>query len=236
MKMSIVIPCYNEAENIPVILEEFSNVIGNRKIEVILVNNGSSDDTADVIRNQLKDYAFVKTVYVPVNQGYGYGILKGLKVAEGDYLGWTHGDAQADQKDIIKAYDFLTRHAGDNDFYIKGIRKGRKTSEKIISFFMGAAVSIVFHTDMYEINAQPNIFSREFYQSWTDTPYDFSIEIFTLYQAKKQRKKVVRMSTAVRKRHAGSSSWNKGPADLVKLSLATIKSAKAIRRKERKNE
>lgn len=232
MKMSVVIPCYNEAENIPVILKEFSNVIGNRKIEVILVNNGSTDDTAAVLKDQLRDYAFAQTVFVPVNQGYGYGILEGLKIAKGDYLGWTHGDAQAEPKDIIRVYDFLNRHAGENDFYIKGIRKGRKISEKIISLFMGAIVSLVFHMGMYDINAQPNIFSREFYQSWTNAPFDFSIEIFSLYQAKKQGEKIARIPVVFKERHAGISSWNKGLADKIELSFSTIKSAKAIRRRE----
>ena len=43
MKLSIIVPCYNEEKNIPLILEKFNNVIKNEEIEVILVNNGSTD-------------------------------------------------------------------------------------------------------------------------------------------------------------------------------------------------
>ena len=43
MKLSIVVPCYNEADNIPLILERFDEVIKTDEVEVILVNNGSTD-------------------------------------------------------------------------------------------------------------------------------------------------------------------------------------------------
>ena len=45
-QLSIVIPCYNEAENIPLILAEYGKLIQNDEIELVLVNNGSTDNTA----------------------------------------------------------------------------------------------------------------------------------------------------------------------------------------------
>lgn len=56
MKLSIVIPCYNEAENIPLILKRFREIIGKSNIEVILVNNGSTDNTAEVLKQILPNY------------------------------------------------------------------------------------------------------------------------------------------------------------------------------------
>lgn len=47
MKLSIVVPCYNEADNIPLILERFNEVINNNEVEVVLVNNGSTDNSAE---------------------------------------------------------------------------------------------------------------------------------------------------------------------------------------------
>ena len=79
MKLSIVVPCYNEEQNIPLILERFGEVITREDIEVILVDNGSTDDSALVLAELLPKYPFAKTSRVEVNQGYGYGILHGLK-------------------------------------------------------------------------------------------------------------------------------------------------------------
>ena len=78
--LDIVVPCYNEEKNIPLILEKFNNVIKNEEIEVILVNNGSTDNSAKIFEDLLPKFSFARTVLVPVNQGYGYGILQGLKV------------------------------------------------------------------------------------------------------------------------------------------------------------
>lgn len=69
VKLSIVVPCYNEKENLPLLLERFNEVIKGRDMEVILVDNGSTDGSADVLRELLPRYAFAKIVTVEVNQG-----------------------------------------------------------------------------------------------------------------------------------------------------------------------
>lgn len=83
MKLSIVVPCYNEEQNIPLILNRFGEIIKREDIEVILVDNGSTDDSALVLAELLPKYAFARTVRVEVNQGYGYGILQGLRQCRG---------------------------------------------------------------------------------------------------------------------------------------------------------
>ena len=110
MKMSIVIPCYNEEENIPIILDKFDNILTNEDIEIILVNNGSTDNSDEVLKRLLPKYLFAKTVLVPINKGYGYGIFQGLKEAKGDFLGWMHADMQTDPQDIIRAYKILEKN------------------------------------------------------------------------------------------------------------------------------
>src|SRR3989338_8466712 len=94
--LSTIVPCYNEAANIPLILERFKQGIGKNEIEVILVNNGSTDDSKTVLTKMLPQYPFARSIDVAVNQGYGYGILSGLRQARGEFLGWTHADLQTD--------------------------------------------------------------------------------------------------------------------------------------------
>ena len=72
IKLSIVVPCYNEEKNIPLILSRFNDVISRNDIEVILVDNGSTDNSEGVLSKLLPKYPFAKTVKVDVNQGYGY--------------------------------------------------------------------------------------------------------------------------------------------------------------------
>ena len=131
MKLSIVIPCYNESKNIPLILSRFDEVIKRQDIEVVLVNNGSTDTSKEVIEQLLSKYSFARPVYVPINKGYGFGILSGLKEAIGTYVGWTHADMQTDPYDVIKALEIIENESEAENIYVKG---NRKDAHFLISF------------------------------------------------------------------------------------------------------
>ena len=78
-KLSIVIPCYNEAANIPALVDKLET-IQKKETEIILVDNGSTDETAAVLTKELVDkQLFLKTVSIAQNIGYGHGIKTGFK-------------------------------------------------------------------------------------------------------------------------------------------------------------
>ena len=221
MRLSIVIPCYNEKFSIPLILERFNQVIGKRKIDVILVNNGSTDGSEKVFDELLPHYSFAHLVVVKENKGYGYGILQGLKAAEGDYIGWTHADMQTDPKDIIKAWRIIEK-SESKDIYVKGRRKGRTLYEQFFTVGMGIFESGYLGVPMYDINAQPNIFPRKFLLKWQEPPYDFSLELYCLYLVRKYNMKVIRFVVEFHERRNGHSSWNKGLRSRLNLIRQTI--------------
>ncbi|MBO6205631.1 MAG: glycosyltransferase family 2 protein [Lachnospiraceae bacterium] len=223
MKISIVVPCYNEEKNIPLILQRFDEVIKKSNIEVILVNNGSTDDSAHVIEELLPQYPFAKTVLVPVNKGYGYGILQGLRSAEGDYIGWTHADMQTDPADVIKAYRYIIK-TGNRSVFVKGNRKGRPAFDSFFTWGMSVFETIFFKTPMYDINAQPNIFPRAFFDDWVDPPYDFSLDLYAVYMAHRSGIRLVRFPVCFPERIYGESKWNnEGLKSKWKFIKRTIK-------------
>lgn len=208
MKLSIVVPCYNEEENIPLILERFEEIIEQKDIEVILVNNGSTDNSAQVLADLLPKYSFVKTVLVEVNQGYGYGILQGLYMCRGEYIGWTHADMQTDPADIIKALEIIERERGL--VFVKGNRKGRPLFDVFFTMGMSLFETCYLHKKLYDINAQPNIFPKIFFDEWEEPPHDFSLDLYALYMAGKKGLKVVRFPVLFPERIHGQSKWNTG--------------------------
>ena len=107
--LSVVVPCFNEARNVPALLERFADAIGERPVELIVVNNGSTDDTADVLAGLLskRPYGFARCVSVERNVGYGHGLMTGLREARADVVAITHADLQCDPADVIRAYERL---------------------------------------------------------------------------------------------------------------------------------
>lgn len=220
MKLSIVVPCYNEEENIPLILERFGEVIEREDIEVILVNNGSTDNSAKVLAGLLPKYPFARTILVEVNQGYGYGILQGLKVCQGEYIGWTHADMQTDPADIIRALTIIERERGL--VFVKGNRKGRPLFDVFFTAGMSFFETCYLHKKLYDINAQPNIFPKVFYDGWEEPPYDFSLDLYALYMARKKGLKVIRFPVLFPERIHGESKWNTGLKSKWKFIKRTV--------------
>lgn len=230
IKLSIVIPCYNEEKNVPIILTKFSEIINRPDVEVILVNNGSTDSTQKCLEELLPRYTFAKTILIPVNQGYGYGILQGLKISAGDYIGWTHADLQTDPADVIKALDIIEKAGNPEHIFVKGNRKGRPFFDQFFTVGMGIFESLYLHGRLYDINAQPNIFSKAFFETWKEPPYDFALDLYALHMAMKQGVPVHRFPVRFPERLHGHSSWNTGFSakwNFIKRTIQFSKNLKA---------
>ncbi len=225
-KLSISVPCYNEEKNIPLIISAFKKAVGERKnIEVLLVNNGSTDNSANVFAAELakEQGGIFKLVKVVKNQGYGFGILSGLEAATGNVLAWSHADMQTDPADVIQGFDLFS---GD-EIFIKGKRKNRALLEALFTFGMQIIASLALKTYLDDINAQPKIFSRNFYEKFVKNkaPHDFSLDLFVLYMAKKHDLKIKEIAVDFAKRlHGeakGGGSW-KTRIKLIKRTFTYI--------------
>ncbi len=230
MKLSIVIPCYNESKNIPLIFSRFSEVIKRNDIEVIFVDNGSSDDSDAVLKQLLPNYRFAKSVKVEVNQGYGFGILTGLEAASGDYIGWTHADMQTDPYDVIRALEIIEKSPNKN-IYVKGNRRKRPFMDQFFTIGMSFYESVYLGEKLWDINAQPNIFPKDFYSSWSKPPHDFSLDLFALYMAQKSDLKIKRFDVFFPERMHGSSSWNTGFEAKKKFIKRTLEFSKKLKKR-----
>lgn len=224
MKLSIVVPCYNESENIPKLLAAYAEVITRNDLEIILVNNGSTDETTQVLTQLLPRYeSFLKVVTVPVNQGYGFGILEGLRAATGEFIGWTHGDLQTPPRDVIQALSIIEEKNSRPTLYVKGNRNGRPLFDEFFTVGMSIFESLYLGTKLSDINAQPNIFHKSFFARWDNPPHDFSLDLYVFYLARKQGLEIIRFTVPFLKRQHGSSKWNTGILAKWKFIKRTIK-------------
>ena len=103
---SLILPCYNEGENIENLLEVIANLKKLRSnLEIIVVENGSTDNSLLKIKNhQIYKNNSITLVEIKKNLGYGYGIMAGINKSTGQYVGWCHADLQNNLEDIYNIF------------------------------------------------------------------------------------------------------------------------------------
>jgi len=227
IQYSLIIPCYNEAKNIPVLLKKIKPLFVNKSIQVVMVNNGSTDDSDSVIDKLKPKVTNFKYVIVPKNKGYGYGIMQGLKAADGDIIGWTHADLQTNPADFLRAITFFDM---DQHSFVKGKRFGRSFMDYFLTFGMSVFETLLFKKRMFDINAQPTVFSKQFFKSLPTPPNDFALDLFFYFHAVQKGLTIHRFPVLFGKRFAGTSTWNTGWLARYKFIKRTIEFSLKLKR------
>ncbi len=112
MRLSVVVPCFNEEGNIARVVGQAVDV-GRRlasELEIIVVDDGSTDGTAKILRALAETIPELKIVPHPENRGYGVAVRSGLTRAAMDYVFLTDGDGQFDLEDLPVAIQLLREH------------------------------------------------------------------------------------------------------------------------------
>lgn len=229
MRFSLVIPCYNEAANLPLLLERCKGLADKPGVEVILVDNGSTDNSAEVLQALLPTYPGCRSIRVEKNQGYGFGIVSGLKAAKGEILGWTHADMQTDPLDALRGLELFDKHG--QGIFVKGRRYGRPLMDVVFTVGMSVFETVLLMRPMWDINAQPTMFSRTFFESWSTPPDDFSLDLFAYYQAQTYGLKVHRFPVKFGERAHGVSHWNVNWAAKRKFIRRTVDFSLQLKKK-----
>lgn len=221
MRLSLVIPCFNEALNLPLLIERCARVTETPDVEVVLVDNGSVDDTPRVLSELLAGRTRIRSVRVPQNRGYGYGIVSGLREASGTILAWTHADMQTDPMDAIRGLDRFGDGEG-RELFVKGRRHGRPAADVAFTVGMSLFESALLRRAFWDINAQPTMFHRDFFARWQAPPDDFSLDLYAYYQARALGYRVERFPVHFGQRAHGVSHWNVDFASKAKFIRRTM--------------
>jgi len=81
---SVIIPCYNEAENIQAVIKRVPQMA--KFTEIVVVDDGSVDGTAEIVSNLMEDLEHVKLISYSPNRGKGPAVKAGFDAASGDVL------------------------------------------------------------------------------------------------------------------------------------------------------
>ena len=109
-KISIIIPCFNEEEAIPIFYKEINKVIKKMKevdFELIFINDGSSDKTLNIIKKYSKKDKIVRYISFSRNFGKEAGMYAGFNYATGDYVAAMDVDLQDPPEKLIEMYKYI---------------------------------------------------------------------------------------------------------------------------------
>ena len=221
--LTIVIPCFNEKDSLPVLMENLLKL--NNHINFLIIENGSTDDSKSYLKNIENDLkSNIKILYLNKNEGYGNGVEKGLRsITDSTYVGWIHGDLQFEFEKINHIFNKLQMFSDSEALlFYKGIRNGRSYTEKFFSHYMGVLATYILKIKLYEINAQPTIFNKELVEKLNHPPKDFRFDTYVYWVAMRNNYKVIRDEFNFPKREYGNSKWNFGLKSRLKFSKLLI--------------
>lgn len=121
--LSLVIPCYNEQENVPTLLGRVAAAMGQvgKPFEVILIDDGSTDDTPRLLREAMAKYPWLRVLRMARNGGQSAAFEAGFAAARGQVIATIDADLQNDPEEIPRLLPML-----DNCDMITGWRKDRQ--------------------------------------------------------------------------------------------------------------
>jgi glycosyltransferase involved in cell wall biosynthesis len=124
--ISIVIPCKNEAPNLSPLFDEIDAVLGGKNIELVVVDDGSTDDTAAVLQREMSRRSFpIRHIRHDRSSGKSLALRSGAFAARGAIVATLDGDGQNDPKYVLTLVDALLE-AGPSTGIAVGQRLKRK--------------------------------------------------------------------------------------------------------------
>jgi len=124
--ISVVVPAYNEAENVGNLAAEIHAAIGDMPYEMIFIDDCSTDETASVLQALKREYPALRALSHRVNAGQSRGVRTGVMAARGAVIATLDSDGQNDPADIPALYKQLTRADAPERLAMVGGRRAKR--------------------------------------------------------------------------------------------------------------
>src|SRR5215212_10851426 len=161
MKLSVVIPVYNEVHNI----REIINRVQNQKLasEIVIVDDGSKDGTRDILK-ELDGKDEVRVILHEVNQGKGAAVVTGMKAAKGDILLIQDADLEYDPRDYPELLQPIHEGLADVVFGSRFLGAAHRVTmfwHLIANRMLTFMTNILYNTILTDMETGYKVFRRE---------------------------------------------------------------------------
>ncbi|HEV2107298.1 MAG TPA: glycosyltransferase family 2 protein [Thermomicrobiales bacterium] len=163
---SLVLPAHNEEENIRIVVEDALETLPRftDEFDIIVVNDGSRDGTANIINALATADARVKPIHHPQNQGYGAALRSGFAAATGDYVMFMDADRQFNITDLALLSPFVR----DYDV-VAGFRRERNDPliRRLNAEIFNVVVRVLFGIHLRDVDCAFKVFRGDVLRSLT---------------------------------------------------------------------
>jgi len=226
--VSVIVPTYNEKENLPTLVDEINKVFVDGKIigEVVIIDDNSPDGTGQLAEQLKEKYKFLKVIHRPSKLGLGSAYREGFRAAESKLLFTMDADLSHDPSYIPRFIE-KAEHADVvvGSRYIEGgaiVGWGlyRKMVSRIANILAGVAVG----AGVSDVTSGYRAYRKEVFEKVTterikSSGYAFQLEI--IYEIRKKGFKIDEVPIVFTDRRKGKSKL--GMRDIISFLILTIK-------------
>ncbi len=158
--ISLFFPCYNEEDNIETTVKKALDVLRSLTdtFEIIVVDDGSRDQTEKIVKSLIKEEKRIKLIQHPRNRGYGAVLRTGLKNARYDLICFTDADGQFDFSQIKKMLPLIN----DSDVVIGYRKKRRDSFHRLVNAkIYGLVIRLFFGLKVKDVDCGFKLFQKK---------------------------------------------------------------------------
>ena len=160
--LSVVLPAYNDAQSLQKILPKLHTILPlvASDFEIIIVNDGSKDNTQQILEDFKKTNKRVKVIHHLRNQGYGAALLDGFANVSKKFIFYTDSDGQYDVNEL----PLLVERMDDHTDIVTGFKQGRSDTidRKLIGTFYNVAVKRLLNLQVKDVDCDFRLFRASF--------------------------------------------------------------------------
>jgi len=219
--IGLAIPMLNEEGNVELVLNEICTVLSQESYSyrIAAVNNGSSDETGRIISDLARKNKNIIPIHLETNQGYGGGILQGMKElekSEPTVLGWMWGDGQISPQILPKLYESCT--AGADIAKATRVLRHDGRKRKLISSTYARTMKWM-GIETKDVNGCPKLFSLSAWRELELDAMDWFLDAQAILKAKSEGMYIAHHPVTMKKRIHGKSKVNWGTVAEFSLNM-----------------
>jgi len=232
--LSVIIPVYNEESTITEVIEKVSAVELPLEKEIIVVDDGSTDGTTEIL--QAKTESKIVFYFTPVNIGKGAAVRIGLKLAKGDIILIQDADLELDPNE----YKMLLQPILEGKTQIVNGSRFLRSENKVpivrrlANFFLTATTNQFYGLNLTDVATAYKVFTKEVAQSLRLKSNGFEIECEFIAQASRENFKIVEVPVSYRPRtkfEGKKIGWKDGVKTFWTLCKYRLEKRKVLKKK-----